>query len=266
LASSAFGHRYPVHNAYLVQRSAEGWLGPIERSDPFVIQESESIDPIVYVVDDDAQSCRAVAELIQSFGHRVRSFESPNAFLDRVEDHSPGCVVLDLRMPSLDGSEVQRRLIDRGMPLSVILLTAYADVGMTVHSLRSGAIAVLEKPCRDDELWNCVHEAIVRSEHECRRKRYLKSMEQRFCQLTESDRAVLQLILKGMKNRSIANRISVSLRTVENRRRRVFDVMKAGSLAELTRMVVEFENDLLPSEDSDSSWMTLPHQNSARAG
>jgi len=224
-----------------------------------VIQESKLETPVIYVVDDDAQSCRAVSALIHSFGHQVRSFDSPEAFLDCVSDRGPGCVVLDLRMPSLDGSEVHRRLIDRGIPLPVVVLTAYADTVTTVRSLRNGAVGVLDKPCRDEDLWNCIQEAITRSELECRRRGHLQSLEQRFRQLSESDRAVLLLILKGMKNRSIASRLSVSLRTVENRRRRVFDVMNAGSLAELTRMVVEYEHDLMPTDDSHASWMALPY-------
>ena len=76
-----------------------------------------SVDPVVYVVDDDPQTCRAVAELVQTFGHQVRLFESPQEFLDSVDESRPGCVVLDIRLPGLDGLEVHQQLIQRGIAL-----------------------------------------------------------------------------------------------------------------------------------------------------
>lgn len=218
------------------------------------------VDPIVYVVDDDSQTCRAVAELVHTFGHQVRLFESPSEFLDSIDESRPGCVVLDIRLPGLDGMEVHQRLLRRGIALPVIVLTGYADTSTTVRSLRNGAVTVLDKPFRDDELWSFVQEALQRSEKEFCRQHHLASLERRLRRLAPQDRAVLQLMLHGMKNRSIAKRLDVSLRTVENRRRRIFEVMRADSVAQLTRMVVEFEHSLLPVADLQDSWMTLPFE------
>ncbi|MEM9658120.1 MAG: response regulator [Planctomycetota bacterium] len=223
-----------------------------------MIREMNTTEPIVYVVDDDPQACRAVAELVHSFGHQVRSFESPDAFLKSVDPDRPGCVVLDVRLPGLDGLEVHRQLVQQRIPLPAILLTTYANTGMTVRSLRDGAVSVLDKPYRDDELWNCVHEAIARSQLEHRRNAYQRSLEDRLKKLSPQDRSVLKLMLAGVKNRTIAKRLEVSLRTVENRRRRVFDVMQADSVAQLTRMIVEYEHKLLPAEELQDAWMSLP--------
>ena len=217
-------------------------------------------EPIVYVVDDDAQACRAVAELMQTFGHNVKQFESPIEFLESIDENRSGCVILDIRLPGIDGMEVHQRLIDRGIAMPVIILTAYADTSLTVRSLRNGVVSVLDKPFRDDELWNCVQEALLRSEQEGNRRNHLASLEARLKRLAPQDRSVLQLMLQGLKNRSIAKRLDVSLRTVENRRRRVFQVMRADSVAQLTRMIVEYEHKLLPASSNEDSWMSLPFE------
>jgi len=221
------------------------------------------VEPVVYVVDDDPQACRAVAELVHTFGHHVRLFESPKEFLESVDESRPGCVVLDMRLPGLDGMEVHQRLLQRGISLPVIVLTAYANTSMTVRSLRNGAVTVLDKPFRDDELWSYVQEALQRSEEDFRRKKHLSSLEIRLKRLAPQDREVLQLMLQGTKNRLIAKRLEVSLRTVENRRRRIFEVMRADSVAQLTRMIVEYEHNLLPKTNLQETWLTLPFEKMA---
>jgi two-component system response regulator FixJ len=216
-----------------------------------------NIEPIVYVVDDDSQACRAVAELVHAFGYQVRIFESPTEFLSSIDDTRPGCVILDVRPPDIDGMEVHQRLLQRGAALPVIILTAFASTPFTVRSLRNGAITVLDKPFRDDELWGYLQEGLQRSEQEHRRNLHLSSLECRLRKLALQDRSVLKLMLDGLKNRSIAKRLEVSLRTVENRRRRIFQVMHADSVAQLTRMVVEYEHNLMPSSGKQESWLTL---------
>ncbi|MEQ8209640.1 MAG: response regulator [Lacipirellulaceae bacterium] len=223
-------------------------------------EKTISKEAIVYVVDDDPQACRAVSELVHSFGYQVRSYESPEDFLANVSNDRPGCVVLDLRMPKIDGLELNRRLMERGLNLPVVIITAYAETSVTVKSLRNGAVSVLDKPYADDDLWTFVQEAICKSEKELRRSQHQASLEERLRKLSPQDRAVLQLMLDGQKNRTIAKRLDVSLRTVENRRRRVFDVMEADSVAQLTRMVVEFEHNLLPKKNSNEAWLALPFE------
>jgi len=220
-------------------------------------------EPVVFVIDDDAQSGRAMAELVRAFGHQVQTFENPRDFLEALDDIHPeqvGCVITDLRLGGLDGMEVLHRLLDREIPLPVIIVTAYADTAVTVRALRRGAVAVLDKPFRDDELWSFVQEALARSEEEIRRNRRQTELLERFRRLSPQDRQVLQLILEGSKNRLMAKRLEVSLRTVENRRRRIFDVMQAESVAELTRMVVEFEHKLPESPPSGQAWLSLPFE------
>lgn len=220
-------------------------------------------DPVVYVVDDDPAACRAVAELAQTFGYQVRSYQNPEDFLDSVSPDRPGCVVLDIRMPGMSGSDVHQRLVERGLALPVVVLTAYADTSMTVRSLRRGAISVIDKPYREDELWRSIQDAIEQSHEALKKQRHRQTIEQRLRQLGPQDREVLNLMLIGTKNRSIAKRLGVSLRTVENRRRRVFDVMQADSVAVLTRMIVEYEYGVVPSANPSEAWLKLPYERAA---
>jgi two-component system response regulator FixJ len=226
-------------------------------------QQVTAKEPVVFVVDDDQQASRAAAELVRSFGHQVRTFDSPREFLEeleRVDAEQVGCVVLDLRMPGMDGIELHQRLVERDLCLPAIIVTGYADTALTVRAMRSGVLAVLDKPCRDNELWSFIQEGIGKSEEEMRRRRHRQLLEQRFRRLSPQDRQVLQLILEGCKNRTMAKRLDVSLRTVENRRRRVFDAMHAESVAELTRMVMEYEHRLAPSDSASEAWLSLPFE------
>ncbi len=121
-------------------------------------------------------------------------------------------------------------------------------------------MTVLEKPVRDNELENSIQEAIRRSVEERIRKRHLKSLECRLKKLSPEDRKVLQLMLQGLKNRAIAQQLDVSLRTVENRRRRVFEFMRTDSIAQLTRMIVEYEHSLSPAGARRETWLRLPFE------
>jgi two-component system, LuxR family, response regulator FixJ len=220
-------------------------------------------DPIIYIVDDDLQASRAASELVRSFGHEVQLFESPAKFVEQLATIDPeqtGCAILDLRMPGMDGLELARRISDRDLALPVIIVTGYADTALTVRALRSGVLAVLDKPSRDDELWSFIQEALAKSEDMRVRRRHQQALEQRFRRLSPPDRQVLQLILEGCKNRTMAKRLDVSLRTVENRRRRVFEVMEAESVAALTRMVMEYEHGLLPQTAQAERWLELPFE------
>jgi two-component system response regulator FixJ len=220
-------------------------------------------DATVYVVDDDQQSSRAIAELVRTFGHHVKVFDGPRPFLDDLEQTGPdqlGVVVLDHRMPGMDGLEVCQRLAEQDVTLPVILVSGHAETSLTVRAMRNGALAVLDKPCRENELWSFIQEATAKSAEDLRRKAHHVELEERFRRLAPPDRQVLQLILEGCKNRTMAKRLDVSLRTVENRRRRVFEVMNADSVAELTRMVMDFENRLLPSKGGTETWLALPFE------
>ena len=217
-------------------------------------------EPVIYMVDDDPAFGHTLVELVRALGYEARLFDSAEELLVGIAADCPGCVILDIRLPGMDGLEVQQRMTERGIALPVIVLTAYAETSLTVRSLRNGAVTVLDKPFHREDLSSSIREAVRLSQQEYHRRLHLKTLETRLRTLSSGDRTVLRLMLDGHKNRSIARHLEVSLRTVENRRRRVFTVMQAPSIAQLTRMIVEYEHHLLPQEDLQESWLSLPFE------
>ena len=218
------------------------------------------LEPIVSIVDDDPAACRAVAELVQTFGLQVKTYQAARDFLSDGKQDRPGCVGRDLRMPEVNGMELHQQIVERGLVSPVVILTGYADTPSTVRSLQQGAVSVIDKPYREDELWRAIQEAIDKSRKLLRRAKFQQTVESRLRQLGPQDREVLNLMLAGTKNRSIATKLNVSLRTVENRRRRVFDVMQADSVAKLTRLIVEYEYGVVPASSPSEAWLSLPYE------
>ena len=196
-------------------------------------------EPTVFVVDDDELMRTSVCALARSMGIRSESFCSAEDFLDQYSDGRSGCLVTDIRMLGMSGLELQERLRERGVQLPVIVMTAYAETRTTVRALRGGALTLLEKPFQENELWDAIREALAkdatgRVTHERRRE-----VRRRVERLTPSQRKVMDLIVAGKSNKWIANELDIGTRTVESRRREVFDRMKAESVAELVRLAIE---------------------------
>jgi FixJ family two-component response regulator len=196
-------------------------------------------EPTVFVVDDHEQARKSVCALVHSMGIRAASFASAEEFLATYEAGDPGCLVTDVRMLGMSGLELQEELNRREILLPVIVLTAHARTLLTVRAMQAGAITLLEKPYEDDDLWDAIRKGLAtdvatRAEHQRRR-----SLRSRIAGLAPSQRRVLDMIVAGTPNKAIAEALDISIRTVENRRREVFERMGADSLAELVRMVVD---------------------------
>lgn len=187
----------------------------------------------VFVVDDDAAMRESMALMLDQAGLRVRTFPSAQAFLESCGPGDPGCLVLDLRMPDMSGLDLQRILTHRGYSLPIIFLSAFGDVPATVRAIRGGALDFLEKPVSVDVLIERIRRSL---EEDCRR-RGLGAEELRvralFGQLTEREREVMELAVKGLANKAIASHLGISPRTVENHRARVMEKLEVGNIAEL---------------------------------
>lgn len=193
----------------------------------------------VFVVDDDQQSRNSVKALVRSMGIAAETFESAEAFLAAYSPEQPGCLVTDVRMFGMSGVELQDRLIAQQISLPVIVITAFAKTQLTVEVVKKGAITVLEKPYDDDDLWDAIRKAL--SVDTARREQiaHRREIRDRIASLTEKETDVLERVVAGKANKVIAKELDISIRTVENRRREVFEKMQADSLAELVRMVLE---------------------------
>ena len=202
--------------------------------------------PTVYVVDDDAQARKAVTTLIEAMGVTTQGFNSAEEFLAGYDGRRPACLVTDVRMIGMSGLELQEELIRRGVDISVVVLTGFATTPGTVRAMKNGALTLLEKPCRDDELWEAIRDGLAADREARSAQANVGEIQARFDSLTVKERDVLAHVAAGEANKVIARRMDVSLRTVELHRQNVFQKMGADSLAELVRMVVAIEGEKKP--------------------
>ncbi len=177
--------------------------------------------------------------LIRSMGLPTASFASGEEFIARYKQDRPGCLITDVRMLGMSGLELQDALKQRGITLPVIVITAHARTRLTVRAMKQGAVTLLEKPYEDDDLWDAVREALKLDEQLRHNHKRREEQRRRLATLTDKEREVLDEILAGHPNKVIARQLDVSLRTVENRRQKVFAKMQANSVAELVQFVME---------------------------
>jgi two-component system, LuxR family, response regulator FixJ len=211
-----------------------------------------TLDP-VYIVDDDPAARDSMAALIQSQGLHAETYESAEDFLARFDRNRSGCLVVDVRMSGMSGLELQEQLLQEGVDLPSVVITGYADIPAAVRAMRNGAITFLEKACGYKKLLDSISQALV-SQTTTRSKRILRSeIRRRLATLTPDERRVLDKLVDGRPNKTIARDLDLGLRTVELRRAMILQKMLASSLAELVRMVVQSGDESLSGLNSSSS-------------
>ncbi len=198
--------------------------------------------PTVFVVDDDQQVREALQLLMESVGLSVETFESAQAFLDRFDPQRPGCLVLDVRMPGMSGLDLQDRLLNEPIHPPVVVITGHGDVPMAVRAVQAGAVDFVEKPFNDQALLDSVHRALDRDAKQRGKVLQLMDIQSRLDRLTPREREVLDLVIKGYRNKLIAAELGVSQSTVEAHRAKVMEKMDARSLSDLMRMMLALEH------------------------
>ena len=194
-------------------------------------------DAIVHVVDDDEFMRSSLEDLLRSVGYQVRLYGRAEDFLAADISEAPGCVIVDVRMPGPSGLELQAMLADRNERLPVILMSGHGDIRMTVQAMKAGAVDFLEKPFRDQEMLEVVAGAI----RAWKPTAAGPELRRRYGTLTAREREVMALVCKGRMNKQIAGALDIQQTTVKFHRSAVMTKMKAGSLAELTRMAALLE-------------------------
>lgn len=187
----------------------------------------------MHIVDDDDAVRISLTFLLETVGFRVHAYASGMTFLSAVHAGEPGCVVTDVRLPDIDGLELQRRLAASGGILKVIVITGHSDVPMAVQALKDGATDFLEKPFADDTLLNAVRRAVAASQAAYDQIDSKRAAAAQVARLTAREREVLKALVSGHANKEIARDLGVSPRTVEVHRARVMEKMTASSLPEL---------------------------------
>ena len=206
--------------------------------------------PTVFVVDDDPGIRDSARWLLESVGLRVETYDSAQAFLDAYVATRAGCLILDVRLPGMNGLDLLDALRERGATLPVIVVTAFGEVHSTVRAMKGGAIDVMEKPTRDQVLLDRVHQAL---ELDRRTRASLASRADavaRYARLSKREVEVLKLIIAGNANKVIAGELGRSTKTVEAHRAAIMRKLGARSIAEVVRIVLlaeESGNPLIPS-------------------
>jgi two-component system response regulator FixJ len=194
-------------------------------------------DAVVHLIDDDEGVRQAVAFLLATSGFAVRVYESATAFLDALPSVQQGCVVTDVRMPGIDGLALQRELKTRGVVLPVIVITGHGDVPLAVEAMKAGAVDFIEKPFNDESLLSAIRVAIDRHTQDARRGDEIIAIKEKLASLSPREREVLDGLIAGLPNKTIAYDLKISARTVEVHRANLMTRMGAHSVADLVRMV-----------------------------
>jgi two-component system response regulator FixJ len=192
----------------------------------------------VYVVDDDSMVRRALFLALRTAGFQPRSFSSGRDFLDEVETLASGCVLLDLRLPEMDGIAILREMGAQTQRLPVVMITGHGEVEVAVRAMKQGASDFLEKPLKDDELLNLLEELFggltVQAELAAQRQLAMQSLKE----LTPRERQILQGLIDGLTNKLVAQRLDISARTVEVHRANMMKKLETGSVSEATRLAL----------------------------
>ena len=197
-----------------------------------------SVEATVFLVDDDPIALQVMVATVKVVFPRVETFSSAAEFLAAYRPDRPGCLVLDVGMRGMSGLELQRRLIRDKIALPVIFVTAHANVAMAVEAMQMGAVHFLEKPVKEQQLWESIHRALDLDAQTRRRLARRQHAEERLSRLTPGEREVLNLILEGKMNKEIASELGLSTRTIEDRRARLMKKMNAQCVAELVQLVM----------------------------
>jgi len=190
----------------------------------------------VFVVDDDPAVRGFLSKLVESVGLGCESYASADDFIHHVDRDQCGCAILDVRLPGSRGLDAQQFMTDHGIPLPLIFVTGYADVAMTVRAMKAGAVDVFVKPINSQDLLDSVHRAIEIDLRRLETSQDRRRLERLQGTLTPREREVMALVVTGLPNKHVAEKLGTTLKTIKTHRARVMRKMQAESLAELVRM------------------------------
>jgi FixJ family two-component response regulator len=192
---------------------------------------------LVFVIYDDASVRKGVSRLLRSARYKSEAFESASAFLAREQHPGPACLIVDVRMPGINGMDLQETLIQRRREEQLVFITGHGDISMCAQAMKAGAADFLPKPFRSDELLQCVERALIRSAEQRLRSADKNKTQHLLDSLTPREFEVMQLVITGMLNKQIAGVLGTAEKTVKVHRGRMMQKLGVTSVAELVRLV-----------------------------
>jgi RNA polymerase sigma factor (sigma-70 family) len=192
------------------------------------------VTAVVHVVDDDESFRKAIGRLLRATGYDVQLYESAQQLLDRLPNEGrPSCILLDVQIPGLSGPELQDRLTKLGAALPIVFLTGHGDIPTSVQAIKGGAEDFLTKPVPKNKLLDAIERSLARQQTARMRDDQLKSLRALVTTLTERERQVFELVVRGKMNKQIAHELGIAERTIKAHRQRVMTKVRVQSLAEL---------------------------------
>ena len=192
--------------------------------------------PTVCIVDDDEAVLDSIAELMSSVGLRAATFRSAQEFLDGYDPQRPGCLVLDVRMAHMSGLALQEKLLAMGAAIPIVFVSGYHDIPVAIKTVKAGAVDFVQKPYRDQQLLDSINEALQRDAAARAAASASERFAQRLTTLTDRERHVMELMVKGWSSKAIAKALAISHRTVEVHRSHVHEKLGARTVPELIHL------------------------------
>ncbi|MBI3461571.1 MAG: response regulator transcription factor [Planctomycetes bacterium] len=197
-----------------------------------------TLQPTVFVVDDNSVTCGIIERLVQSLGLNVESYASAEGFLDAIDAERPGCLVLDVQLPGMNGLELQKELAARGIRIPVIFISGIVDVPTALRAMKANALDFLVKPFSSEVLLGCIQEAIQRDAQDRLNQAPYHAVRTILSRLTSREREVMDLVVQGKPNKQIATQLGLSEKTVETHRAKLMRKVGAENVADLVRIAM----------------------------
>jgi len=193
---------------------------------------------LIVIIDDDEAVCGSLSSVLATYGFQTRSFTSPRAALDALPQIDAGCILLDVRMPDMDGLTALKLIQSSGEAAPVIMITGHADVPMAVQAMKLGAADFIEKPIDDETLAASIRAALDRRERDAGEVTITRAVRERYATLTPREKAVASLVVDGYSSAAIAANLNISVRTVDHHRASILAKMQATSLPQLLKLLL----------------------------